>query len=269
MCSHTLYNLNDPNLSDPHHPETFDESFITLSGSDHETIKTVMQNNQVGLGVFELKVFSLSWCERFLVELDQFQKWANEGQLHLNRPNSMNNYGVIIQEMGLGNFFDDVVIKLRPITSVLFPHHFGDTLDSQHTFTVEYQQNGDRNLGFHVDDSHVTLNLCLGYQFEGANVYFKGERCPAHVNTAAKSQELYEHCNKAGLAILHAGKNRHGARRIESGRRVNLVIWCRSTQGKALETSPGACACQTNSSELQTHHIYSYCAVCNASLGNG
>lgn len=41
-------------------------------------------------------------------------------------------------------------------------------------------------LGFHVDDSEVTLNACLGEKFSGGKLYFKGVRCDKHVNTATQ-----------------------------------------------------------------------------------
>lgn len=57
---------------------------------------------------------------------------------------------------------------------ILFPERGGASLDSQHSFTVQYQLGGDRNLGFHVDDSDVTMNLCLGKTFEGGDLFFRG-----------------------------------------------------------------------------------------------
>lgn len=38
-------------------------------------------------------------------------------------------------------------------------------------------------LGFHVDDSEVTLNVCLGKHFTGGELFFRGVRCEKHVNT--------------------------------------------------------------------------------------
>lgn len=37
--------------------------------------------------------------------------------------------------------------------------------------------------GFHVDDSEVTLNVCLGKQFTGGDLFFRGVRCDKHVNS--------------------------------------------------------------------------------------
>lgn len=37
--------------------------------------------------------------------------------------------------------------------------------------------------GFHVDDSEVTLNVCLGTKFSGGELFFRGVRCDKHVNS--------------------------------------------------------------------------------------
>ena len=82
--------------------------------------------------------------------------------------------------------------KLLPVTTVLFAKEGGDTLDGHHAFTVEYQEDGDVSLGFHDDDSEVTLNVCLGDEFVGGDVYFRGQRCQAHVNTISLSKTQAE-----------------------------------------------------------------------------
>jgi hypothetical protein len=45
-------------------------------------------------------------------------------------------------------------------------------------------------VGFHVDDSEVTLNVCLGKQFSGGDLFFRGVRCDNHVHSGTQ-QEVY------------------------------------------------------------------------------
>ena len=71
---------------------------------------------------------------------------------------------------------------IQPFASVLFPW-VDQELDSHHAFTVEYEMSKDRKLDFHIDESDVTMNLCLGRQFEEGNLYFGGIRCEDHTNT--------------------------------------------------------------------------------------
>ena len=51
-------------------------------------------------------------------------------------------------------------------------------------FVVRYATDEDRELAEHSDTSNVTLNVCLGREFIGGSLYFKGcawlwkeERC--------------------------------------------------------------------------------------------
>lgn len=39
-----------------------------------------------------------------------------------------------------------------------------------------------------MDDSEVTLNVCLGKQFSGGELFFRGVRCEKHVNTGSHSE---------------------------------------------------------------------------------
>jgi hypothetical protein len=73
--------------------------------------------------------------------------------------------------------------------------------------------------------SEITVNVCLGRQFTGGNVYFNGQR-----DTASEKREQFEFAHKPGVAIIHIGQHWHGARRIQSGERYNVVLWSRSTR---------------------------------------
>lgn len=42
-----------------------------------------------------------------------------------------------------------------------------------------------------MDDSEITVNICLGINFEGGESYFRGIRCEKHVDTDTLS-EVYE-----------------------------------------------------------------------------
>lgn len=39
-----------------------------------------------------------------------------------------------------------------------------------------------------MDDSEVTLNICLGKQFSGGELFFRGVRCDEHVNTETQPE---------------------------------------------------------------------------------
>ena len=47
---------------------------------------------------------------------------------------------------------------VQPFAAFLYPH-LGQGLDGHHGFVVEYELGKDINLGFHVDDSEVRLQV--------------------------------------------------------------------------------------------------------------
>jgi len=102
-----------------------------------------------------------------------------------------------------------------------------------HGFIVEYAPRKDRALGFHVDDSEITLNLCLGTAFEGGDLFFRGPRCPSHQQGASAPEEYFQYRHEAGIAVMHIGRHRHGALPLTAGRRANLILWCRSSAFRA------------------------------------
>ncbi|KAH9763718.1 2-oxoglutarate and iron-dependent oxygenase domain-containing protein CP2 [Citrus sinensis] len=146
------------------------------------------------------------------------------------RPNTMNKYGAVLDDFGLETMLDKLMeTYIRPLSKVFFAEVGGSTLDSHHGFVVEYGKDRDVDLGFHVDDSEVTLNVCLGKQFTGGELFFRGTRCEKHVNTGSQTEEIFDYSHVPGRAVLHRGRHRHGARATTSGHRVNLLLWCRSS----------------------------------------
>lgn len=151
-------------------------------------------------------------------------------------PNAMNKYGAVLDDFGLETMLDKLMHDfVLPISKVFFPDVGGSTLDSHHGFVVEYGIDREANLGFHVDDAEVTLSICLGKQFSGGELFFRGIRCEKHVNTEIQPEEIFDYSHVPGRAILHHGRHRHGARATTCGHRINLVLWCRSSVFRELK----------------------------------
>ena len=69
----------------------------------------------------------------------------------------------------------------------------------------------------HTDDSDVTLNVCLGREFEASGLTFCGDMgSPDH------RLQSFQYSHVTGRALMHLGRRRHGADDITSGHRVNL-----------------------------------------------
>ncbi|ESQ48089.1 hypothetical protein EUTSA_v10020957mg [Eutrema salsugineum] len=213
----------------------FVPTFINaINEGTEESIKSIL--SQPSTGVF----------------IDNFEHWVGETKFRIMRPNTMNKYGAVLDDFGLDTMLDKLMeCFIRPISKVLFNDVGGATLDSHHGFVVEYGKDRDVDLGFHVDDSEVTLNVCLGNQFVGGELFFRGTRCEKHVNTATKSDEIFDYCHVPGQAVLHRGRHRHGARATTAGHRVNMLLWCRSSVFRELKSHQkefsswcGECFCE-------------------------
>src|SRR5262249_39970891 len=105
-------------------------------------------------------------CEALLEEVAHFERWCQDNDLPLLRPNTMNNYGAVLDSFGFEPCLQQLMKEyVSPFSSLFYPEVGGASLDSHHGFTVEYQVGKDVELDFHVDASDVTLNVCLGRKF--------------------------------------------------------------------------------------------------------
>lgn len=166
--------------------------------------------------VYSFEVFTQEFCETLMQEIRNFYDTG----LPARRPNSMNNYGIILNDIGLEPLIfamQDAVIQ--PLASVLFPRE-GSELESHHAFTIRYRGGEDTHLDVHTDDSDVTFNVNIFGDYEGCPLVFcgiVGEPDHRHFRTA------YQH--RLGYAVMHSGRHRHGAEDITTGERMNLVVW--------------------------------------------
>ncbi|GKV52784.1 hypothetical protein SLEP1_g59348 [Rubroshorea leprosula] len=72
--------------------------------------------------------------------------------------------------------------------------------------------------------------------------------------------EILDYSHVPGHAVLHRGRHRHGARATVSGRRVNLLLWCRSSVFRELrkyqkDFSSWCGECQREKIERQQNSI--------------
>ncbi|KFK44383.1 hypothetical protein AALP_AA1G250200 [Arabis alpina] len=207
----------------------FVPSFLgAVRQKSEEGLRSIMVPSSPGIFTFDM--LNPRLCEMLLAEVEHMEKWVYESRSTIMRPNTMNKFGVVLDDFGFESMLQKLVDDfISPISQVLFPEVCGTSLDSHHGFIVEYGKDRDVDLGFHVDDSEVTLNVCLGKQFAGGELYFRGVRCDNHVNSESSEKEVFDYPHVPGRAILHRGRHRHGARATTSGHRVNLILWCRSS----------------------------------------
>jgi hypothetical protein len=145
----------------------------------------------------------------------------------------MHRQGAVLGELGLGDLLRELRVELvEPLAGLHLAEHLEHGLDGEYGFLAEYGGAADDDLGFHVDDSAVTLNLCLSEDFSGSELYFHGVRCDEHLQVGPSPDESLEYVHEPGVAVLHAGRHRHGVHPILRGRRRNLILWCQSAAAR-------------------------------------
>ena len=109
-------------------------------------------------GIYSFDLFSPIFCQMMTEEIHNFES----SSLPRRRPNTMNNYGLIINEIGLEPLMTQLLNTIiAPMCAALYPtERIVQELDHHHTFVVEYKKDGgDRGLDMHHDSSEATLNV--------------------------------------------------------------------------------------------------------------
>ena len=131
----------------------------------------------------------------------------NSSGLHISRPNTQNDLGNILSDIGLLRLCDDIVCDvLQPLGALLYEAHGGASLNSHHSFTDVYRPQDFKGLPMHYDrGSNVTLNVSIGKVFTGGSLTFCGVRdADNYTKVAGKCS------HRVGRALLHLGFHRHG-----------------------------------------------------------
>ncbi|XP_074374106.1 2-oxoglutarate and iron-dependent oxygenase domain-containing protein CP2-like [Apium graveolens] len=232
-----LYEMNPPTFFVP--------SFLSaIHDNTREGFKRIITEPSPGILTFQM--LKPEFCKMLMDEFKNFEKWAGETGTRIMHPTTMYKYGAILDHFGLekmlGRLMEDFIL---PMSTVFFPEVGGAMLDSHHGFIVEYGAGADVYLDFHVDDSEVTLNVCLGEQFSGGELFFRGVRCVKHVNVESELDEIFDYSQVPGRAVLHRGRHRHCAVSTTSGHRVNMLLWCKSSVFREMtkdeQNSPSWC----------------------------
>ena len=201
-------------------PSWFAPDFLALIFENKAAFTEILPNE-----LYSFPLFTPAFCDHMLDETEALNEYAAQHpNVGLTRPNSMNNYGVVMEQVGLGAVLDELITTyLLKVVRRLFPDE--SELDSNHSFTVKYKMGEDRGLDMHTDDSEITLNVCLGRDFKGAKLNFCG-----HLGDAQHRKLRAQVAHKVGTCLVHRGRLRHGSEDISEGERTNLIMWLRSSE---------------------------------------
>jgi len=185
------------------------------------------QFSELADGVYYAQMFTDHFCEQVLGRVRHFETKC--GTDEPETANSMHWNAITTKQLGIDPLVHSLVAFFdSEISPYILPERLQLQADSLHGYVVRYGPSWDQDLGFHVDDSFLTLNICLNDGFTGSELVFSGERCPIHIDTGSFAEEQFCIEHKKGSLVVHPGKNRHHVNQITSGERYNLIIWCQS-----------------------------------------
>lgn len=140
-----------------------------------------------------------------------------------------------LDTVGLG-WVNDLILHLvlRPISNQLYKDsETQQQLDWRQGYIAGYSGSPSAKAGTprqrlvsHTDDSEVTLNVCLGEEFEGGDLIFRGLR-----GTENSGKVIGEFEPQVGVAVVHAGRHLHEVTDVTKGDRFVLILWARSWSG--------------------------------------
>ena len=163
----------DPALFDPGlvkqwlHPEFAELSHALDEGADVRSLVAQVGGMQ---DVYSFPLLNDEACDRLCDEIEHFGKSG----LPARRPNSMNRYGLILNEIGMRPSLDALQAEVWRVARELWPVE-GARFDDPPSFCVSSKPDEDRGLDMHTDNSDVTLNVCLGRDFTASGLTFCGE----------------------------------------------------------------------------------------------
>jgi len=185
--------------------------------------------------VFHFPIFTPEFCSKFISELHHCADQSKQLNLPIRKANVRNSKGVVLNDFGfqdtLYRFMQDYI---APIANLLFPSRDRREwkFESNYTFSVEFEMGEDTDLVLHKDSSDITLNICLGTQFEGADVYFYN---PDLTDPSSLTEDPIDCSFKVGYGMMHRGRHLHGTRQLTSGHRLNVVMWSRSWKNPTID----------------------------------
>lgn len=187
---------------------------------------------------FEVPIFTDWFVAMIHAEIKHFKQFASRIDLAHQWPNNMNRAGLILNEIGLGPFMDRLIQHyLGPVCSALYPRLLGDGFEAHHSFVVQYSMTTDRSLGVHDDNSEVTVNISLSDRYTGAELAMYHHARVKHPQQESLVSYKWR-VSRAGNMLLHPGEMLHEVKPLESGDRMGLIVWLRSTRWREREGCP-------------------------------
>uniref|UniRef100_A0A0A9EQ91 Uncharacterized protein n=1 Tax=Arundo donax TaxID=35708 RepID=A0A0A9EQ91_ARUDO len=150
----------------------FVPSFLqAVSSNTEDGFRSIMAEPAPGLYVFAM--LQPTFCQMLVAEVDHFLHGAyvRNQNIMVTPIKDQDKYGADLSNFGLKTILDDLLRGfVSPIATVLYPELGASSLDLQNSYVIEYAK--DQGEAFHFDNSDIRMNVCIGREFTGGEMYF-------------------------------------------------------------------------------------------------
>merc|ERR1712216_386803 len=123
------YNPQHPRLySLADHLDFFEPSFIhAIQSGTRDAFESIRDFQELSPGLYQYRIFREDVCQQLMEEVDSFNAFAAESGAKVTRPNSMNRYGLILNDIGFLRTMDLLMRRfVQPLAAAFFTERFGD-----------------------------------------------------------------------------------------------------------------------------------------------
>jgi len=152
--------------------------------------------------VYSFPLLDTSFCKKVSEEIENFISVTQESGIALR-----------VSTFGFDVTVKAMVHHITPLIVHLFPQLRGVSWDV-YPKLMTYRMGKNEDWPMHTDGDIATLNVCLGTEFEGADLRIYGKE--------GENYKDYKH--QYGRAVLLLGDNKHSVTPLMSGTRYSLVI---------------------------------------------
>jgi len=182
-----------------------DSQFKSLLKSIHETEKPNMDLVKKEFDeVYSVPLLTKRFCDMLVEEIESFTEQMNESAVALR-----------VSRFGFdGSMKNMVNHHITPLVLSLFPQ-LKETKFEVYPKLMVYQLNNNEDWPIHMDGDIATINICLGKEFEGADL---------RIFDREGTDNFIDYKHQVGRMVIHLGDNRHSVTSLKSGTRYSMII---------------------------------------------
>jgi len=187
----------------------FKEEF--LDSEYRKLVKSIQTNDSLNLdivkreyeGVYSVQLLSKSFCDKLVEEIEKFIEQTNDSAVALR-----------VSQFGFDGSVKTMIDEyVAPLIRILFPQ-LKETEFEVYPKLMTYALGRNEDWPIHADGDIATLNVCLGKEFEGADLRIYDKEATTFVDYA----------HKLGRMVVHLGDVKHSVNPVTSGTRYSLIV---------------------------------------------